>query len=75
MGTDYELFEGKTAEYEAHFSAGQVYHNISISLVDDIFPEEDETFEVLLTASPGVFLYPHTEMVVTIINDDPDLPG
>ena len=74
MGTDYDLSE-REAEYEITFGAGQIYHNVSLSLIDDIFPEENETFEILLTASPGVFLSPHTQMVVTIIDNDPDFPG
>lgn len=75
MGTDYELFEGDTDDFVASFDAGQIYYNVSLSLIDDIFPEKNETFEVFLTASPGVFLSPYTRMVVTITDDDPDFPG
>ena len=42
---------------------------------DDIFPAPNKTFEVYLASSPGVYLSPFTYTVVTILNDDPDLPG
>ena len=48
---------------------------IPITISDDVFPEEAEQFEVILTASPGVFIDAPASAVVTILNDDPDLPG
>ena len=42
---------------------------------DDIFPAPNKSFEVYLASSPGVYLSPFTYTVVTILNDDPDLPG
>ena len=57
------------------FSANQVEVVVTIPLVDDVFPEEQEVFEVILEASPGVFIDSPASANVTILNDDPDLPG
>ena len=58
------------------FLPGQTTQEVRVSLAeDDIFPEPNKTFEVYLAASPGVYLSPITYTVVTILNDDPDLPG
>ena len=75
VGTDFQLFEGGSTEADVFFDVGQTSQNVSLSFVDDIFPENDETFEVLLTASPGVFLSPLTRTMVTIYNEDANLPG
>ena len=48
---------------------------IPITLVNDVFPENTEQFEVLLHASPGVFIDSPSRTIVSILNDDPDLPG
>lgn len=48
---------------------------IPISIVDDVFPEMSEQFEVLLHTSPGVFIDSPSRVVVTILNDDPNLPS
>ena len=42
---------------------------------DDVFPEGSKSFDIFLTASPGVYLSPTTVVNVTILNDDPALPG
>ena len=42
---------------------------------DDVFPEANKSFEIFLTASPGAYLFPDTVVMVTILNDDPPLPG
>ena len=47
---------------------------IPITISNDVFPEEAEQFEVILTASPGVFIDAPASAVVTILNDDP-VPG
>ena len=48
---------------------------ITIPLINDVFPEETEEFEVFLSSSPGVFIdFPAFARVV-ILNDDPDLRG
>ena len=57
------------------FSANQVEVVVTIPLVDDVFPEEQEEFEVILEASPGVFIDSPASATVSILNDDPDLPG
>ena len=57
------------------FSANQESILVPITLTDDVFPEELELFEVLLAASPGVFIDSQARAVVTILNDDPELPG
>lgn len=58
------------------FSANQVDVIVSVPLVDDVFPEELEEFEVILSASPGVFIDSPASAIVRILNDDPDvLPG
>ena len=48
---------------------------LSVPLVDDVFPEGLEEFEVILSASPGVFIDSPASAIVRILNDDPDLPG
>ena len=48
---------------------------ITIPLVNDIFPEETEEFEVFLSSSPGVFIDSPAYARVVILNDDPDLEG
>ena len=42
---------------------------------DDILPEANKTFEVYLSASPGVFISPIAYITATILNDDLPLPG
>ena len=42
---------------------------------DDVFPEGNKSFDIFLTASPGVYLSPTTVINVTILNDDLALPG
>ena len=49
---------------------------VLISLTtDDRFPEANKTFEVYLSASPGVFISPVAYATVTILNDDIPVPG
>ena len=48
---------------------------ITIPLVNDIFPEEMEEFEVFLSASPGVFIDSPAYARVLILDDDPELQG
>ncbi len=59
----------------AEFSPNQEEILVSIPLTDDVFPEEMEQFEVILAASPGVFVDSPARAVVTILNDDPEFPG
>ena len=48
---------------------------ITIPLVNDIFPEETEEFQVFLSASPGIFIDSPAYARVIILDDDPDLQG
>ena len=57
------------------FATGEVTVEVPVEIQNDIFPEENKTFEVYLAASPGVYLAPITYTTVRILNDDPDLPG
>lgn len=58
------------------FSPDQESLFVSISLSeDDVFPEENKTFEVFLSPASGVFINPIAYATVTILNDDPELPG
>ena len=58
------------------FSSGETTKEFRVLLgEDDIFPAPNKSFEVYLASSPGVYLSPFTYTVVTILNDDPDLPG
>lgn len=68
-----EDFQAVDAAFE--FLAGQTEVVVSIPVIDDVFPEETEQFEVILTASPGVFVDSPASAIVSILNDDPDLPG
>ena len=42
---------------------------------DDGILEANKTFEVYLSASPGVFISPIAYVIATILNDDVLLPG
>ncbi len=57
------------------FAAGETRQEVPVRIFDDIFPEENRTFEVILSCSPGVYISPHSYTTVKILNDDPDLPG
>ena len=48
---------------------------VFIDFVDDMFPEEDEQFEVFLSAAPGALVVSPAFATITILNDDPPLPG
>ena len=48
---------------------------ITIPLINDIFPEETEEFEVFLSASPDVFIDSPAYARVVILDDDPDFEG
>ena len=48
---------------------------VAIEFVDDVFPEGAEQFEIFLSASPGGFIASPAYAIVTILNDDPPLPG
>ena len=46
-----------------------------ITFVDDVFPEGPEQIEVFLSAAPGALIVSPAYASVTILNDDPPLPG
>ena len=48
---------------------------VSIEFIDDVFPERDEQFEVFLSAAPGALVVSPAYATVTILNEDPPLPG
>ena len=68
-----EDFEGVSQQYE--FLPNESNLIITIPLVNDIFPEETEEFEVFLSASPGVFIDSPAYARVVVLNDDLDLQG
>ena len=46
-----------------------------ISFVDDVFPEGPEQLEMFLSAAPGALIVSPAYASITILNDDPPLPG
>ncbi len=48
---------------------------MSIRLLDDVFPEPTESFQVFLSASPGVYIQSPAVATVMINDRDPDIPG
>ena len=68
---DYSEFS-EIITFEPQQSIVQV--NVILS-EDDVFPEPDKVFELFLSPSEGVFITPFAAATVTIINQDPDLPG
>ena len=48
---------------------------VSMEFIDDVFPEGDEQFEVFLSAAPGALIVSPAYATVTILNEDPPLPG
>ena len=48
---------------------------VEIEFIDDVYPEGEEQFEIFLSASPGGFVVSPAYATVTILNDDPPLPG
>ena len=70
VGEDYEALDT-----EIQFSPDQTDILVSINIVDDVFPEDTEQLMVILTASPDVYIDSPASAIVTIFNDDPELPG
>ena len=46
-----------------------------IRLLDDVFPEPTESFQVFLSTSPGVYIQSPAVATVVIIDTDPNIPG
>ena len=57
------------------FGPGETEVDVEIQLIDDVFPEETESFEVFLTSSPGVFIQSPGVATVIISDRDPELPS
>ena len=56
---------------EVIFASDEVSKHILVLFTeDDIVPESNKTFEVYLSASPGVFISPIAYVTATILNDD-----
>ena len=68
-----EDFEGISQLFE--FLPNENNLIITVSLVNDVFPEETEEFEMFLSSSPGVFIDTPAYARVIILNDDQDLEG
>ena len=61
---------------EIVFSPDEVSKGVLIPFTeDDVLPEANKTFEVYLSASPGVFISPNAYVTATILNDDMPVPG
>ena len=48
---------------------------VLMKFMDDVFPEGDEQFEMFLSAAPGALVVSPAYATVTILNEDPPLPG
>ena len=58
------------------FAPEQSQATVTVLLApDDVFPEPNKTFELFLSPSEGIYITPFAAATVTILNDDPDLPG
>lgn len=57
------------------FAPGVSQVTVPVPLIDDVFPEDTEIFQVFLSASPGVYVQAPAVATVTINDRDPDLPG
>ena len=60
---------------EVFLGAGETFLNVFITFIDDVFPEGPEQFKVLLSAAPGALIVSPAHASITILNDDPPLPG
>ena len=57
------------------FASGVTEVQVSIPLIDDVFPEDPESLEVFLSASPGVYIQSPAAATILINDRDPDLPS
>ena len=71
VGEDFEAVQSTVT-----FAPGQTVATVTVVLApDDVFPEPDKTFELFLGPAEDVYISPFAAASVTIVNDDPDLPG
>ncbi|XP_064388263.1 uncharacterized protein LOC135336419 isoform X3 [Halichondria panicea] len=61
-------------EENVTFARGVDQAQITIPLINDVFPEATESFQVFLSASPGVYIQSPAVATVMINDRDPDLP-
>jgi hypothetical protein len=60
---------------EVIFSSDEMLKSVLIPFTDDdVLPEANKTFEVYLSASPGVLISPIAYVTATILNDDIPVP-
>ena len=57
------------------FASGVTEAQVTIPLIDDVFPEDPESFEVFLSASPGVYIQSPAAATILINDSDPELRG
>jgi hypothetical protein len=62
---DYHIAVGRL-----RFAAGESTKQILVSIVDDVYPEEPETFTLTLSNPTGAILGTNTTATITIIDDD-----
>ena len=62
-------------EENVTFARGVDQTQITIPLINDVFPEATESFQVFLSASSGVYIQAPAVATVVINDRDPDLPG
>ena len=60
---------------ELILAAGVNFLDVFIAFVDDVFPEGPEQIEVFLSAAPGALVVSPAYASITILDDDPPLPG
>src|SRR5205814_6592916 len=62
---DYHIAVGRL-----RFAAGETSKQIIVSIIDDVYPEEPETFTLTLSNPTGATLGTNTTATITIIDDD-----
>ena len=71
-----EDIDYRGVDEEIIFGPDEVSKGVLIPFTgDDVLPEANKTFEVYLSASPGVFISPNAYVTATILNDDIPVPG
>ena len=70
VGEDFHDINGSV-----EFEPDETEKDVVIQLIDDVFPEETESFEIFLASSPGVFIQSPAAATVVISDRDPELPS
>ena len=42
----------------------------NVTIIDDVFVENDESFSVSITSAPPVFIFPNSSKEIAIMNND-----